>query len=283
MAKPIKLAGRNERTYNRRLHVSILMAVYHRDDAINFAEALHSLAKQTLRANELVLVEDGPLPIELENVIESYREMLNIKSVKLPVNRGLAVALNSGLQVCAGELIVRADADDVSVPERLETQVDFMATNPGVAASSSFVVEIDQTGLPSGQRKLPERHRELVKFAKYRSPLSHPAAIFRKDVVCQVGCYPEFKKAQDYSLWVNLILAGEELANIPQYLVRMRAGGEMLLRRGVGHFVEELKVFQNFRKSGFLTRREFVLVVFSRFILRIPPLWCRRLLYKLCR
>src|SRR5690606_40315887 len=94
--------------------------------------ALESLAGQTLKADEVVLVEDGPIPDTLLAVIESFRETLSIVSVKLPSNVGLAAALNAGLAHCSHELVARMDSDEISLPQRFEKQIGRASCREGV-------------------------------------------------------------------------------------------------------------------------------------------------------
>src|SRR5690606_18998899 len=156
---------------------SVLMSVYKAERPEYLRLALESLVTQTLQPGELVLVEDGPLPGELHATIDAFRAQLNIRSVRLAQNVGLARALNAGLEHCSHELVARMDSDDISLPDRFEKQVTFMNEHPEIAASSAALDEFDETGTVFSSRVLPLTHEELVAFAKRRSPLSHAVAI----------------------------------------------------------------------------------------------------------
>src|SRR5580658_8350857 len=100
------------------MKLSVLMSVYAKEYPAFFRVSLESLAAQTLPADEIVIVEDGPLGEELKAVIEVYKSCLPIVSLRLPVNVGLGAALREGLNVCQGEYVARMDSDDICVPER---------------------------------------------------------------------------------------------------------------------------------------------------------------------
>ena len=258
---------------------SVLMAVYGAERVPFLREALQSLCNQTLKASEVVLVEDGPLPNSLTDVIEAFREPLNIVSVRLSTNSGLAVALNAGLRHCRHELVARMDSDDISLPERFEKQIDFMTSHPDIAASSAALDEFDETGTAFSSRILPLTHDELVKFAKTRSPISHAAAVFRKSALDAVGGYPLFKRSQDVALWSLLIVKGYKLANLPDKLFLVRAGASFKSRNGLQSFKYEYAVIRYQRHIGFLSAYDFCKNITIRLILALAPAWFKKLLY----
>lgn len=265
------------------MNLSVLMSVYLKEKPEYLETCLQSLAEQTLKADEVILVEDGPISSDLKAIIERFREQLNIISIPLNENVGLACALNEGLQHCSYNLVARMDTDDITTPERFEKQLAFMQANPDVAASSGFIEEFNDVGEVLSQRSLPLEHDMLVRFAKRRSPLSHPAVIFRKEAVLAVGGYPEFRNAQDYALWSLLIVKGYKLANLSDRLVKMRTGSEMMSRRGFTFLKREVKLLKFQRSIGFLSFNEFVFNLFARSAVRLSPLFIKCWLYKVAR
>ncbi len=258
---------------------SVLMSVYKAEKPEYLQLALESLVAQSLQPGELVLVEDGPLPGELHATIDAFRDRLNIRSVRLPQNVGLARALNAGLKHCSHELVARMDSDDISLPDRFEKQVRFMNEHPEVAASSAALDEFDETGTVFSSRVLPLTHDELVAFAKRRSPLSHAVAIFRKSVVMSVGGYPPFKRSQDVALWSLLIVKGYRLANLPDTLFKVRAGAAFMTRNGLRNLDQEFAVIRYQRRIGFLSRTDALRNMGIRSILAVVPGRLKKLLY----
>lgn len=265
------------------MNFTVLMSVYGKEKPDYLAQSLASLQSQTLLATEVVLVEDGPLGAALLEVIERYRKLLNIRSVRLPRNEGLARALNEGIKHCQYELVARMDSDDIAISSRFEQQIDFMNTHPEVAAVSAYIEEFNDENEQTSLRLLPTEHEDIVRFSKQRSPLSHPAVMFRKNVIISVGGYPNFRKAQDYALWTLLIVHGFRLANIPSVLVRMRTGDGLLNRRGVAYLKKEIELMQFQRNLGHISVFEFYFNVAARSILRCAPNGLKRFIYSVLR
>lgn len=269
------------------MSLSVLMSVYAKENPGNLDLALTSIwDEQSLRPEQIVLVKDGPVGKSLDIVIDKWvlklRKVLTV--LELPRNRGLAVALNEGLKLCKFELIARMDSDDVSKPDRFEKQVAYMNFNPDVAASSGAVEEWDEyLELKLYERSLPCEHRDILSFSKYRSPLSHPAAIFRLTPINSVGGYPDLRKAQDYALWSQLIVSGYKLANIPDVVVKMRTGKDLLQRRNKEYFEHEKKLMRFQRQIGFLNMFEYSRNLSIKFLLRSAPINIRSWLYKSLR
>jgi len=262
---------------------SVLMSVYANENPVNLDQSLISIwDQQTLIPEQIVLVKDGPLTPELDLLIGRWVEKLGkvITLVVLPKNLGLSVALNKGLELCRHDLVTRMDTDDLSVPDRFEKQVKFMMMNPDIAVSSGVVEEIRTFEQPFSKRKLPLTHSELVRFAKRRSPISHPAAIFRKDAVLSVGGYPAARYGQDYALWVLLIMSGYKLANLPDSLVKMRIGKDFYSRRGLQFFTGEIGIYYYMYKIKFLSINEYLYITVARSIFSILPRPIMALFYK---
>ncbi|HGK4843457.1 TPA: glycosyltransferase [Kluyvera georgiana] len=266
---------------------SVLLSVYVKEKPEFLHQALSSIwDQQSLKPNQIVLVKDGLLNIELDLEINYWKSKLGdiLTLVELPENVGLGAALNSGLKHCRYELVARMDTDDVSLPERFKTQVNFMQNNPQITASSAVLEEWDQY-LENyiSVRKLPTEPTSLAQFARFRSPLSHPVAIFRKSIIESVGGYPPLRKSQDNALWSLLLCKGFILTNLPDTLLKMRSGTGLLDRRGYSYFKHEVKVLQYQKNIGFLTTKYFLLNLVLKAILRLSPHFIKSLAYKLAR
>jgi glycosyltransferase involved in cell wall biosynthesis len=263
---------------------SVLMSIYNAESANNLQQCLESLMFQTLKANELVLVEDGPISNALLHVIDEYRVYLNIVSVKIPLNVGLAEALNAGLSRCSYELIARMDTDDICLPSRFEKQVSFLQARPDIAVLGALVEEYNNDmSIASGVRNIPSEFAEIVKFAKRRSPLSHPTVMYRKSAVLAVGGYPAFRKAQDYALWSVMLQRGFKAHNLNEVLLKMRAGDGLMTRRRSEYLRHEIAIMKFQRAIGFISFAEYVFNVTARSIVRLSPTFITKLLYKFAR
>lgn len=266
---------------------TVLLSVYAKEQPDYFNQAFLSIwDQQTLKPDQIVLVKDGPLTAELDAEIQRWQEKLGevLTVVELPENVGLGAALNEGLKACKYELVARMDTDDISLPERFEKQVAFMQAHPDLVACSSWLEEWNEDlTVCTGKRQLPTDSNTLAKFAKKRSPLSHPASIFRKSVVLSVGGYPSLRKAQDYGLWSLLLVKGYKLANLPDTLLHMRTGDDLFVRRG-GEFLKHELALLKFQKDiGFLKWHEFLVNAVLKAGLRLSPAFIKKFAYRFLR
>lgn len=218
---------------------SALMAVYAGERSAWFAEALQSLHQQSgNHISEVVLVEDGPLGRDLLHVADSFREVLPLHRVRLRRNQGLATALNEGLVQCSHEWVLRADSDDISLPQRSELQRAHLGEGP-LDIVGGQIEEFDPvTGQVSGVRSVPCSADAIRRFAALRNPFNHMTVCFRRDLVLDLGGYPQVPFHEDYALWVRAIAAGARISNRPEVLVRARAGRGMYERRGGWRYVK---------------------------------------------
>ena len=184
-------------------------------------ESLESLAGQTYRDFEIVLVDDGCT----DTTVELAKSMGIPELRVLPgPNEGLARALALGVRESRGSLIARQDADDVSEPSRLDRQVRYLDEHPNCIAVGSWATEISESGVVTGIIKAPISDRSVRIRALLFSPMIHPSVTVRRAAILSVGNYrsPGVQTyAEDYDLWSRLIQVGE-IHNIPEPLIRYR-------------------------------------------------------------
>ncbi|WP_226564822.1 glycosyltransferase [Shewanella chilikensis] len=263
-------------------YFSVLMSVYEKDDPVFLEQALDSLKFQTVLASEIVLVFDGPLPEILENVVTRYSSVLPIVILKLPVNVGLGYALNRGLELCKYDWVFRMDSDDICRNDRFEIQCNFIKDNPSVDLFGGGISEFVGSGETIGCRVVPETNKSIRSAMAYYSPFNHVTVAFRKKSVSEVGGYEGGRNFQeDYYLWIKLAKTKAIFANIPQILVDVRCGDDMLSRRGgLDYFIKEIKVSLAGLKNGVIPLSSFCKNFVVKFMVRLSPLFVRRVLYK---
>ncbi|MGD0731242.1 MAG: glycosyltransferase [Terracidiphilus sp.] len=259
------------------------MSVYQKESPSYFNQSLNSLAAQTLPADEVVIVEDGPLGEPLLAVIAAHSKDLPIVSLRLPVQSGLGAALRAGLYLCRGEYVARMDSDDISVPERFQMQVDFMERNRDVDVVGSAIAEFDQdSSTPHSVRLLPAGGAALRRFARSRTPMNHMTVLFRKSSVVGSGNYESFQGFEDYHLWARMLTLGYRLHNMKDILVNVRCGNGMQRRRGGLAYLKAEIAFQRFlRKMGLLGAPGSLLNIMLRGPIRLAPDSIRALFYNL--
>jgi O104-antigen biosynthesis beta-1,3-galactosyltransferase len=265
------------------MKLSVLMSVYWKESPAFLCQCLDSLVAQTLQADEVVIVEDGPLGDALEAAIASYQVCLPIVSLSLPVNVGLGEALRYGLQVCRGEYVARMDSDDICMPSRFKMQMDFLKSNPNVDVVSGTWAEFEEDcSKPHSLRRLPATGPALLRYAKFRNPINHVTAVFRKSAVLAAGSYQSFHGFEDYHLWARMLRLGYHLYNIEEILVCVRVGNGMQGRRGGFSYFKREIAFQSYlREIGLLSATEFIGNILLRAPIRLTPECVRAQCYKL--
>jgi glycosyltransferase involved in cell wall biosynthesis len=267
---------------------TVLMSIYKNEDAKHLDRAMQSIwDEQSVKPNEIILVQDGPLTDVLHRKIDNWKRKLGdvFVIVALTDNAGLGTALNEGLKYCSNELIARMDTDDIALPNRFEKQLAVFDNND-VDVCGAWVGEFgsDETQINS-YRRVPEYHDEIVRFAKSRSPVNHPAVMYKKEAVLRVGGYINQRAIEDYHLWVKMIIDAAKFCNIQEALVNMRTGsGQLEVRRGGLHHAKiEAGLQMMFYKMGFLSFFEFVRNVVVGFVMRVLPNKLMKMAFKLIR
>ena len=248
--------------------------------------ALESVSiEQTHKPDQIVLVEDGPLPKELEEEIDNSKLRIENSSstvmtvVKLPVNGGLTKALNEGLKYVTGDLIARMDSDDISEPHRFERQVAYLESHPDVDIISGSLQEFDAEHECLNVRHYPLTHEECVKFIVKACPLAQPSVMMRRRIFDEGLKYDErYRMSQDIKLWYDAVLAGYSLGNIPEVTLFFRREGDVFRRRSRAKAWNEFKIYMNgiYRLKGLFTLSYRYPI--ARYIFRnLPPSLVRRI------
>lgn len=263
---------------------SVLMSVYHAEKAEYFRLSIESIFSQTILTNDFVLICDGPLTAELDQVIdELYRKHPDVlRIIRLGANRGLGHALNYGLVECRNELIARMDSDDIAPPDRCELQLKKFAEAPELAIVGGAIDEFEDT--PDhivSHKQMPESHEELLRYARMRNPFNHPTVMYRKSVILALGSYPNNILHEDYALWANLLLSGAKGCNLPQTLCLMRVDSGLYDRRGgMAYLKQAIKLRWQLYQKGLYTFWSFLCVVSGLiFVCLIPP-FLRKFIYQ---
>ncbi|EKT63118.1 glycosyl transferase family protein [Providencia alcalifaciens Dmel2] len=222
----------------------LLMSLYDKEVPSYLKECFNSIIYNTVQPEKLIIIYDGPINVQLNNVVNEYRSKISIDVLKLKNNVGLGKALNYGLKHCDYDWVFRMDTDDYCLPDRFEKQIKYIQDNPDVVLLGSSTEEFDSNLEKSlGLRNPPTSHNEILHYAKKRNPFNHMTVAFRKDVIQQVGGYQHHLYMEDYNLWIRVIAAGHQVANLSDVLVNVRGGDSMIKRRkGLVYIKSELRL-----------------------------------------
>ena len=256
-----------------RPRVGVVMAVYAGANPGHLEEALASLTEQTLFPADVVLVEDGPLTGKLHDVVESFEgTQLPLRRVALDRRSGSGPAKQRGLEEVRAELVAIADADDISLPTRLELQATVMEEQ-AVDVLGAAVEEIDaQTRQILGVRRFPEGDAEIRNRMRLVNPLNHPTVMLRRSVALRAGGYANLPLLEDYHLWARIAGSGAVLGNCPEVLVQFRGGKSMLRRRRSAQaLAAEWELQRTLRREGIISAWAMPINWFVRNAFRLLP------------
>lgn len=199
--------------------ITILMPAYNSERFIS--EAIDSMLNQTFKNFEFLIINDASTD-KTSNIIRNYQKKdKRIRVITNKKNLKLAATLNIGINKAKSEIIARMDPDDISHPDRLSIQYQFLKSHPKVAIVGANIRIINDNKLYS-KREYPTTSVKLKRIMFRYSPFAHPAIMFRKKVFEEFGGYDEtMAVCEDIDLWFK-IGRKYEFANIPKTLLTYR-------------------------------------------------------------
>ncbi len=235
------------------MHFSILLSLYFKESPAFLFQCFESIwDQQTLKPTEIVLVLDGPISQGLTKSVEPWQQKLGniLKIVTLAENVGLGKALNEGLKHCTNEWVFRMDTDDICTPDRFSKQVAFIEKNPDVVLFGGQILEFNQDVSDAHVLKaVPENHNEIKNFARNRCPFNHMTVAYKKSVIIEVGGYQHHLFMEDYNLWLRVIGAGYQVANLLDIILYARVGNGMHARRKGFEYIKSEKQLLKLKKD----------------------------------
>lgn len=262
---------------------SVLMSVYAKENPEHFAVAVDSILAQTAATDDFVIVCDGPLTERLDAILEGYvsRNPGVFNIVRLPENVGIGAAANEGLQHCRNDLVAKMDADDIALPERCELQLKLFRENPGLTICGGYIEEFSEDpAKPYAVRAVPLENGEIRRFARRRQPFNNMTVMYRRSAVIAVGGYQSLRRCEDYDLYIRLLNAGYEAANLDRILVRARVDSGAYARRASWATLRGCACSRwNAYRIGYSSLLDVMICVVGEFIIVISPKGLQRVIY----
>lgn len=263
---------------------SVLMSVYYKERPEWLKESIDSILNQTIPCNEFVLVKDGPLTEQLDEVIDAYLKKYPeiFKIVPLEKNKGLGLALKEGIENCKNEWIARIDSDDYSVPDRIEKQISIVENSGDIDIIGSNQAEfIDNIDNIISIKKFPVTNEEINKFARRRNPFSHSVVLYKKSKVLEAGNYREYYLFEDYDLWVRMIKNNCVCYNVPETLNYVRISKDLYKRRGGIKYLKSIRKFKKEQyKNGFYSYKDYFISFWCHAVVCLMPGFMRKFVYE---
>ncbi|MGI8993748.1 MAG: glycosyltransferase [Nocardioidaceae bacterium] len=262
---------------------SLLMSVWGGDDPEFLEAAFRSVVHdQTRPPDDVVVVQDGPVPAALEATITGliHESPVPTTLLALDANVGLGLALDQGMAACAHDIVARMDADDIALPHRFETQVPLV--EGGVDLVGSALLEFGSGPEDIvGRRVPPIEPDEIVRYSRFHQPFNHPTVVYRRSAVQAAGGYRHLAMMEDYLLFAKMIGQGATVANVAEPLVLYRIGAGAYARRGgVDVLKSEVALQRRLYEMGFTSRPQLVRNIMVRGGYRLVPEPLRRVAYR---
>lgn len=263
---------------------SVLMSVYYKENPIWLKESIESMLNQTVKCDEFVIVKDGKLTNELNNIINGYVKKYRdlFKVIEIKENKGLGIALKIGLENCKNEFVARMDADDYSVPERCEKELEMFEENPDLHIIGSNIAEFTENiENVISYRRLPVNDKEIKQFSKTRNPFGHPSVMFKKSKVMEAGNYRNYYLCEDYDMWIRMIKCNANCYNFKEILVYMRISKDFYKRRGGIKYLKTILKFKKEQyKSGFYSLKDYIISSSASTVICLMPNVIRDFIYR---
>jgi hypothetical protein len=204
--------------------LTVIMTVYNGEPYL--APALDSVLTQSIRNFDILVIDDGSTD-GTPAILENYAGRDSRITVISQENRGVVAALNRAYALVQTPYIARLDADDISAPQRLERQLNFLGRNPDVALLGGAATIINHAGdilqsLDLYSRDIPTSSADIKSVLPERNVFINSAVVVRRDAVLDAGGYRRpFQTAEDYDMWLR-IAERHEVANLPEVIAQYR-------------------------------------------------------------
>lgn len=249
--------------------ISVIMGVYNAEDTIS--DAIHSIINQTYSNWELIICDDGSTDAS-HSIAESFDDprILVISNEK---NMGLGYALNRCIEKAKGPFIARMDADDLSMPHRLEKELEVMKSNPQYGVVSCKIIMFDDVGeyltATSDIDHFVPRPEDFI----IGSPIAHPACMMRKELLDSIGGYNEGRetlRVEDVDLWIRLLKKGCQFCVLQEPLYKWRFDYDTIRRQRMVYRWNAATVIYKGCKSLRLPSKYYLLSLRPIFVGLIP-------------
>lgn len=196
--------------------ISVIMAVYNSEKYL--AKAIESILNQTFKDFEFIIINDSSTDNSLNIIKEYQKKDKRIRLMNNKKNIGLTKSLNKGLKIVKSKYIARIDADDISLPRRLEKQYKYLEGNPDIFLLGTGAHNMNEEGNNTTNFKPLTSFEEIKKQLPSQNCIYHPSIMFRNNG--GIYYHEKFPYSQDYDLYLRLLSEGKKLTNIPDKLIK---------------------------------------------------------------
>lgn len=221
--------------------VSVVMATFN-EPPHYVALAIGSILSQTYSNIELLVLDDSTNPDTIKAIDNATASDTRARVIRKKKKMGFVPALNVGLEEARGKYVARMDGDDISLPHRIATQVEYLEAHPEVDVLGGCLNIIDCKGTITSYRRYPAKGFRLALYGAVRNPMAHPTVMMRRVMKCGPNRYNEsYHAAEDLEMWMRLRKRGAVYQNLPESLLNYRVLEEMARKRDHRNFRYNLR------------------------------------------
>ncbi len=234
--------GELRKIYTNDTLVSVIMSVYHTPVSY-LRDAIDSILNQDYSNIQFIIINDGDRTQDIIECLNGYLCDDRVTVLENGVNIGLTKSLNVALEHCSGQYVARMDSDDISMPDRIRTQVDYMENHPDICMTGTDTLvfsDKDPSGRKTKRSHLSDQRVREIRLLFENTGYPHPTFMLRKSFLDEHGIrYREdIPKAQDYALTTDCILAGGKRHLIDKPLLKYRIHDGQVSNKGYLEQVE---------------------------------------------
>ena len=213
--------------------VSVIMSTYN-EKTEELQQAIESILNQTYKDIEFIIVDDNPSNDRLRFELEKYQNDERVRVIFNEVNIGLAQSLNKAIAIAKGDYIARMDADDISLPERIKSEVKFLEEN-SLDLVYCCITRMDETGvnLPDSRQDRVYTSTDVGKALTYGCTISHPTVLVKTETLKEMNGYRDLVPAEDYDLWLRMLTHKKKMGCLGERLLRYRVRSNSLSNSNV--------------------------------------------------
>ena len=261
------------------MSISVLQSVYKKDNPHFLDETFESLYNQTLKADEIILVRDGTIGEDLEEIINKWVTKLPLKVIGYDQNHGLAYAKNYGLQFVTSDYIVRMDSDDICYPERFKEQLQEFEKYPEICICGTGLSEFYNTKDCCSIRLYPEMSDKNSKKLFKGTPVAHPTVMIKTEILKKYKYDERLRKSQDLDLWFRILKDGYIIRTIQKPLLYFRITDETFKRRNISKAFMEFRIYTKYLFNFFGINLLYIYPIARLFSRLLPGFLIKRLYF----
>ena len=269
---------------NKKDNYSVIMSVYDKVNPKFLKQSIMSILNQTYKTNEFIIIKDGKLTSEQENVISKIvrKNKKIFKIHEFDENKGAGVAYNMGIDMCTNKWAAIMDSDDIALETKFEKQMDYLSKHDDIDAIGTNAVEFlgDVDNIVS-TRIMPENNEDIIKFGHGRCPMIQPTVIFNVESVKKAGSYQHSPLTEDFDLYIRMIMNNCKFYTYQEILYYIRTSDDFFKRRGGIKYLKPILGFKyKYYKKGYFSFKQFLKTAVSSTIVALMPNKIRTKIYK---